>query len=107
MALAVGAVGYIDNLIAICTLLFIVGFLGGSYVIPMNTTLQERGRKVGSGKTIAIQNFVENIMMVAGTLIYSGSLKMGVSIPTVLIGFSIVFLLIAVYVRSGVGKVDE
>lgn len=107
MALAIGVVGYIDNLIAICTLLFVVGFLGGSYVIPMNTTLQERGKKVGSGKTIAIQNFVENIMMVTGTLIYSGSLKMGASIPSVLIGFAFVFLLIAIYVRSAIGKVDE
>jgi LPLT family lysophospholipid transporter-like MFS transporter len=104
MSVALAIVGFIHSLIGICALLFAVGLLGGSYVIPMNTTLQERGKDIGSGKTIAIQNFVDNIMMVAGTLIYSGFLKIGVSIPFVLVGFAIAFFLLALYVRISLSQ---
>ncbi len=43
------------------TLLFITGVMGGIFLIPLNTMLHEEGKTaIGSGRTIAVQNFVEN-----------------------------------------------
>lgn len=107
LSLVVACLGLVGHSIGFYAVLFFAGFLGGTYVIPLNTTLQERGKVVGSGKTIAIQNFTENIMMVTGTLTYSASLKLGATIPSVLIGFGIVFLLITFYVRNSLKETHE
>lgn len=107
MAVVVATIGWLDSTIPMLIALFAVGFLGGSYVIPLNTTLQERGKVVGSGKTIAIQNFTENIMMVSGTLLYSGALKIGVDLPFVLIGFAIIFFVFALYVRISFSRIEN
>ncbi|GAA4719935.1 lysophospholipid transporter LplT [Brevibacillus fulvus] len=52
-------------------LLLLVGFMGGLFIVPMNTILQEEGKTlVGTGKTIAVQNFVENLLMMIGSAVY-------------------------------------
>jgi Major Facilitator Superfamily. len=102
MALTVGVIGFLPHLIITGILSFLAGFLGGAYMIPLNTILQQKGMVVGNGKTIAIQNFFENSLMVIGTLTYSGALKMGVTIPFILLGFGIIFALIVTVVQKGV-----
>jgi hypothetical protein len=48
-------------------MLFIIGILGGIFVIPLNTMLQEAGKDaIGSGKTIAVQNMTEQGLTVIG-----------------------------------------
>jgi MFS family permease len=43
-------------------LLFVIGALGGFFVVPMNALLQHRGHLLmGAGHSIAVQNFNENI----------------------------------------------
>lgn len=60
--------------------LLLIGVMGGIYIVPMNTCLQQVGqRTVGEGKTIAVQNFVENIFMFVGVAIYTVGAKYGVS----------------------------
>lgn len=78
-------------------LLLMVGFMGGAFIVPMNTVLQERGKElVGSGKTIAVQNLVENFCMLIGSAIYYGVIYMGVSISWSIViqgGIFLLFLL--------------
>ncbi len=61
--------------------LFLIGFFGGLFVIPMNTFLQAEGKRfIGVGRTIAIQNMVENIIMVSGLVGFQLLAWAGVSI---------------------------
>jgi MFS transporter, LPLT family, lysophospholipid transporter len=47
-------------------LLIFIGTAGGFYVVPLNALLQERGHEtVGAGNAVAVQNFFENISMMA------------------------------------------
>lgn len=86
--------------IAIC-LLLLVGFMGGVFIIPMNTVLQEEGKKmVGSGKTIAIQNFIENFLMAAGSGIYYLFTYMSDSISGAIVLQGLVLLLFLFYLAK-------
>ncbi|TQK62792.1 LPLT family lysophospholipid transporter-like MFS transporter [Brevibacillus sp. AG162] len=78
--------------VAIC-LLLLVGFMGGVFIIPMNTVLQDEGKRmVGSGKTIAIQNFIENLLMAVGSGIYYLITYIGVSISGAIVGQGLLLL---------------
>ncbi|MTV48098.1 lysophospholipid transporter LplT [Heliobacillus mobilis] len=58
---------FIHSLYATVAALLLIGFLGGIFIVPMNTVLQHRGHEtIGTGKTVAIQNFVENLLMFSG-----------------------------------------
>ncbi|MFD2368791.1 lysophospholipid transporter LplT [Brevibacillus sp. GCM10020057] len=86
--------------IAICFLL-LVGFMGGVFIIPMNTILQEKGKElVGSGKTIAIQNFVENTLMAAGSGIYYLIVYAGASVSGAIVGQGVLLLAFLAYLAN-------
>jgi MFS transporter, LPLT family, lysophospholipid transporter len=86
--------------VAIC-LLLVVGFMGGVFIIPMNTILQEEGKKmVGSGKTIAIQNFVENFLMALGSGIYYLFTYMSDSISGAIVVQGIVLLIFLAFLAK-------
>jgi LPLT family lysophospholipid transporter-like MFS transporter len=56
--------------------LLLIGCLGGIYIVPMNACLQHVGHaSVGAGKTIAVQNFVENTLMFASVGLYTFAAK--------------------------------
>jgi MFS family permease len=53
-------------------LLFIIGLMGGFFVVPMNALLQHRGHLLmGAGSSIAVQNFNENLSIFAMLGLYS------------------------------------
>ncbi|HEY0207639.1 lysophospholipid transporter LplT [Acerihabitans sp.] len=75
-------------------LLALIGILGGFFIVPLNALLQQRGKEsVGAGNAIAVQNFGENIAMLAMLGLYS--LVVRLSVPAVIIGvgFGVVFAL--------------
>jgi len=79
-------------------LLLVVGFCGGVFIVPMNTVLQEKGqRKVGAGKTIAIQNFVENLLMLLGVGGYTQIAAGGFPTDGSLIGIAVILALFVGY----------
>lgn len=83
------------------TLLFIVGLTGGIFLIPLNTMLQEEGKRaVGSGRTIAVQNFVENCLTVVGLSIYLMLTEMNVSVNLSVIGIGLVLFLFICYLAT-------
>lgn len=71
----------VNSLAVAALVLFLVGVAGGLYVVPLNACLQDVGhRLIGAGKTIAVQNFVENVFMLFGVGAYSLAIRAGVDI---------------------------
>lgn len=87
-------------------MLLLVGVFGGVYLIPMNTILQEEGKAlIGSGKTIAIQNFVENGLTVLGLGLFTLLTSTRLTIDWSIICIGSVLLLFLLYTVSQVGRV--
>jgi MFS family permease len=73
-----------------CAILMVVGSLAGFFVVPMNALLQHRGHVLmGAGHSIAVQNFNENIAILAMLAGYAGMIKADLSIRTVILMFGI------------------
>jgi len=71
-------------------MLIIIGTLAGSFLIPMNALLQHRGHKLmGSGHSIALQNFNENgsILLMLGA--YALMIQADFSVQTIVIIFGL------------------
>ncbi len=80
MGLAVIALIFIDNVWTAAPFLILLGALGGFMVVPMNALLQHRGHNLmGAGRSIAVQNFNENLSILVLGLAYSLSAGMGLS----------------------------
>ncbi len=61
-------------------LLILLGGLGGFMVVPMNALLQHRGHNLmGSGRSIAVQNFNEQAAILGLGGVYAGMTKLGLS----------------------------
>lgn len=98
MALSIFAFALIHNLPLTVIFLLLTGCLGGIFIVPMNTCLQQVGHNtIGAGKTIAIQNFVENTFMFAGVGAYTLASRVGVAPNTAIIATGITLLLFIGY----------
>ncbi len=96
----------IPNLWFTVSMLFVIGILGGIFLIPLNTMLQEEGGAViGPGKTIAVQNFIEQALTVLGLTIYLMMSELQVSINLSVVGMGIVLLLFILYLATQIGRV--
>ena len=86
-------------------LLLLIGICGAIFIIPMNTVLQAEGKPlVGSGKTIAIQNFCENILMLSGIGLFQFLLSKGMDVQFAILTIGGVLGVFVVYIRSMVPK---
>jgi MFS family permease len=62
------------------TLMTVIGFLAGFFVVPMNALLQHRGHVLmGAGHSIAVQNFNENIGVLVMLALYGVIVHVGLS----------------------------
>ncbi|HRP97391.1 MAG TPA: lysophospholipid transporter LplT [Rhodocyclaceae bacterium] len=67
-----------------------VGALAGFFVVPMNALLQHRGHiLMGAGHSIAVQNFNENLSILAMTGVYALLIMGGASIDLVIVLFGL------------------
>jgi LPLT family lysophospholipid transporter-like MFS transporter len=79
--------------------LLLIGALGGIYIVPMNASLQQVGhRTVGEGKTIAVQNFLENSFMCVGVGLYTLAAQKGVATHLSIGATGAVFLMLVSYI---------
>lgn len=68
--------------------LVVIGALAGFFVVPMNALLQHRGHVLMSaGHSIAVQNFNENLMILAMLALYAMLIRADVHINTVIVMF--------------------
>ncbi|SDF30106.1 lysophospholipid transporter LplT [Sporomusa acidovorans] len=98
MAITIFSFLAIHNLTVAVISLLLVGILGGLYIVPMNACLQQVGHlTVGAGKTIAVQNFMENVFMFLGVGAYTVAARSGVAVNTSLAATGISLLLLVGY----------
>lgn len=87
------ALSQVSSLPMTVVLLVALGLCGGFYVVPLNALLQEKGHAtVGSGQAIAVQNFVENLMMLALVALYTLAARAGLPPVTLALGFGALVL---------------
>jgi LPLT family lysophospholipid transporter-like MFS transporter len=100
MALIVVLSILVSNLYLTIFILMAIGFMGGAFIVPMNTVLQDEGHRIsGTGKAVAVQNFVNNTMMLLGMSLYTSATKVGVPAPTSIVTVGIVLILFVIYLH--------
>ncbi|MEG0821863.1 MAG: lysophospholipid transporter LplT [Burkholderiaceae bacterium] len=73
-----------------CAMLVVVGALAGFFVVPMNALLQHRGHVLMSaGRSIAVQNFNENLSILVMLGIYAGLVWAECSVQTIMLLFGL------------------
>ncbi len=90
MGLVIVLMAWINDWRIAMLLLILIGILAGSFVIPMNALLQHRGHLLmGSGHSIALQNFNENssILLMLGA--YALMIQAELSVQTIVIVFGL------------------
>lgn len=79
--------------VAVC-IMVAVGICAGFFVVPMNALLQHRGYVLMSaGKSIAVQNFNENLSILVMLGIYSLLIHFGMSAPATMVTFGLFVLI--------------
>ena len=82
-------------------LLLVIGGLGGYFVIPMNALLQHRGhRLMGAGHSIAVQNFNENLGILAMLGGYALMLKAELSTSVITIVMGLVMIVVTAWLMK-------
>jgi MFS family permease len=86
MGMAVMVMALVSDWRIALPMLALIGAMGGYFLVPMNSLLQHRGHLLmGSGHSIALQNFNENIGILLMLSAYALMLKIELSIYTVII----------------------
>src|SRR5205814_8621147 len=90
MGVVVMAMTLVSDWKTAVVLLVLIGALGGYFVVPMNALLQHRGHLLmGAGHSIAVQNFNENLSILAMLGVYALMLKLDFHIYTIIIIFGL------------------
>jgi MFS transporter, LPLT family, lysophospholipid transporter len=80
MGLLILLLNFIDNVWLAAPFLVLLGAFGGYLVVPMNALLQHRGHNLmGAGRSIAVQNFNEQLCILSLGIGYTYSTSHGVS----------------------------
>jgi MFS transporter, LPLT family, lysophospholipid transporter len=88
MGLLIVCMVFVTNLYVAVPFLIALGAIGGYLVVPMNALLQHRGHNLmGAGRSIAVQNFNEQLCILALGFMYSASTGLGVSAVSAIVGF--------------------
>ena len=91
MGFLIIALIFIDNVWVAAPFLILLGALGGFMVVPMNALLQHRGHNLmGAGRSIAVQNFNEQLCILILGAAYSLSTGMGLSAFGAITAFGLV-----------------
>ncbi|HEY1391742.1 MAG TPA: lysophospholipid transporter LplT, partial [Methylibium sp.] len=86
-------------------LLILVGGCAGFFVVPMNALLQHRGYVLlSAGRSIAVQNFNENLSVLLMLAAYAALLAFGVPIAWLVWGFGIAVAVVMALIGSAYHK---
>jgi MFS family permease len=94
----------ITNSVLAIILLIVIGAMGGYFVVPMNALLQHRGHLlIGAGRSIAVQNFNENLSIFAMLGLYAVMEKLELSIYLIILVFGLLLsgIMTALYKKHG------
>jgi MFS family permease len=85
-------------------LLIAIGMMAGFFVVPMNALLQHRGHLlIGAGRSIAVQNFNENISIFLMLGLYALMEKLGLHLNIIILFFGLLMagLMSLLYKKHG------
>ena len=100
MGIIVIAMNFVRSLEVAIPLMILIGALAGFFVVPMNALLQHRGHiLMGAGHSIAVQNFNENLSILAMLAIYALLILLDFSIYTIIALFGILVAIAMLLVR--------
>jgi len=100
LGLALCAMALVHSVQVALPLLLVIGILAGLFVVPMNAVLQHRGHSLMSaGQSIAVQNFNENLAILAMTGGYAMALQVQLGMNTMLILLGAGITLATLYLR--------
>ncbi len=92
---------FVTNIWVAMPLMVLIGALAGFFVVPMNALLQHRGHiLMGAGRSIAVQNFNENLSILIMLALYAGMIWGEVSIYTVIVMFGVFVAVTMHFVRK-------
>jgi MFS family permease len=94
----------VTNSMLAILLLITIGAMGGYFVVPMNALLQHRGHLLmGAGRSIAVQNFNENLSIFAMLGLYALMQKLEFSIYIIILVFGLLLsgIMTALYKKHG------
>ena len=101
MGLIVIIMNFVTSLAVALPLLVLIGGLAGFFVVPMNALLQHRGHiLMGAGHSIAVQNFNENLSILAMLGLYAFLIWLDLSIFWVIPMFGLFVSLSMLLVRK-------
>ena len=101
MGIIVIAMNFATSLSVAIPLLLLIGGLAGFFVVPMNALLQHRGHiLMGAGHSIAVQNFNENLSILAMLSLYALLIWLNISIYWVIALFGLFVSMSMVLVRK-------
>lgn len=90
MGLLILLLNFINNVWLAAPFLVLLGAFGGFLVVPMNALLQHRGHNLmGAGRSIAVQNFNEQLCILSLGIGYTYSASHGVSAFGAITGFGL------------------
>ena len=81
------------------SILIVTGLAAGLFLIPLNAALQAESRKDKLGKTIATQNGIENLAMLAGSLLAFFQVKFGFNPSELLLALAIFVSLVVIWLK--------
>jgi MFS transporter, LPLT family, lysophospholipid transporter len=90
MGLIVMVMPWVQSVALAYPLLILIGALSGFFVVPMNALLQHRGHVLMSaGSSIAVQNFNENISILAMLAMYALMLSLNLDLDIIIVLFGL------------------
>ncbi|MCY0387952.1 lysophospholipid transporter LplT [Robbsia sp. Bb-Pol-6] len=100
-AIVIGAYRIPVYMLLAYPLMAVIGALSGFFVVPMNAVLQHRGQVLlSAGHSIAVQNFNQNIAVLAMLGLYALMLAHGMAIPWIITLFGVfICLMMALAMR--------
>ncbi len=107
MGLLVPLVALVDHWLLALPLLAAVGALGGALVVPLNALLQHRGHQLlTAGRSIAVQNFNENLSVLIMLAVFATLLALDVGIRSIMVvlGLLVAACVAALYLRERVRR---
>jgi hypothetical protein len=93
MGILVLAMTLVHSPLVAILLLIGIGIMSGYFVVPMNALLQHRGHLLmGAGRSIAVQNFNENISIFLMLGLYALMVKLDFSINAIITVFGVLLI---------------
>ena len=90
MAVAIIVLAFTTSIWPARLSLIFIGMMGGMFIVPVNAMLQELGKNsIGSGRSVALQGFFNNIAMLIGVgcFTFAGTHNVGPVIAMITLGF--------------------